>query len=116
MADTAVTLTLAPLDAFSDAIGAATSISAGDTAVIAAVGRTDKLLIEVVNTTAAKTATIKAGVGPRAALGDLVLSFGATETRFISIESARFAQANGTVRVTMEGAGTVRAIRLPAGS
>lgn len=116
MADTAVSLDLAPLDAFSDAIGTATAISAGDTAVIAAVGRTDKLLIEVVNTTNAKTATIKAGVGPRAALGDLVLSFGATETRFISIESARFAQANGTVRVTMEGAGTVRAVRLPAGS
>lgn len=116
MADTAVTLTLAPLDAFSGAIGAATAISAGDTAVIAAVGRTDKLLIEVTNTTAAKDVTIEAGVGPRAALGDLVLAFGATETRFISIESARFVQANGTVRVTMEGAGSVRAVRLPAGS
>jgi len=116
MADTAVSLNLAPLDAFSDAIGAATTISAGDTAVIAAVGRTDKLLIEVVNTTASKDVTIKAGVGPRAALGDLVLEFDATETRFISIESARFAQANGTVRVTMEGAGSVRAVRLPAGS
>lgn len=116
MADTAVSLTVAPLDAFSNAIGAATAISAGDTAVIAAVGRTDKLLIEVVNTTAEKDVTIKAGVGPRAALGDLVLEFGATERRHISIESARFAQADGTVRVTMEGAGTVRAIRLPAGS
>jgi len=116
MADTAVSLTLAPLDAFSDAIGAATAISAGNTAVIAAVGRTDKLLIEVVNTTTGKTVTVEAGVGPRAALGDLVQSFGAAETRFISIESARFAQANGTVRVTMEGAGAIRAVRLPAGS
>ena len=116
MADTAVTLTVTPMDAFTDVIGAATAISAGDTAVIAAVGRTDKLLIQVTNTTDKKDVTIEAGVGPRAALGDLVLEFGATETRFISIESARFAQANGTVRVTMEGAGTVRAIRLPAGS
>ncbi len=116
MADTAVSLTTTPMDAFTGAIGAATAISAGDTAVIAAVGRTDKLLIEVVNTTGSKDVTIKAGVGPRAALGDLVLEFGATETRFISIESARFAQANGTVRVTMEGAGSVRAVRLPAGS
>lgn len=116
MADTPVTLTVTPMDAFTDAIGAATAISAGDTAVIAAVGRTDKLLIQVTNTTDKKNVTIEAGVGPRAALGDLVLEFGATETRFISIESARFAQANGTVRVTMEGAGSVRAIRLPAGS
>ena len=116
MADTPVSLTAAPLDEFSDVIGAATAISAGNTAVVAAVGRTDKLLLEVVNTTEDKTVTIHAGVGPRAALGDLVLTFGATETRFISIESARFAQADGSVRVTMEGAGSVRAVRLPAGS
>lgn len=116
MADTAVSLDLAPLDDFSGAMNAATAISASDTAVIAAVGRTDKLLIQVTNTTAAKNVTVAAGVGPRAALGDLVVKFGASETRFISIESARFVQANGTVRVTMEGAGSVRAVRLPAGS
>ena len=116
MADTAVSLDLAPLDSFSDAMSAATAISAGDTAVIAAVGRTDKLLIQVTNTTNEKDVTVHAGVGPRAALGDLVVEFGASETRFISVESARFAQANGTVRVTMEGAGSVRAVRLPAGS
>ena len=116
MADTTVALSAAPLDSFSGAIPAATAISAGDTAVIAAVGSTDKLLIQVVNTTEDKDVTIRAGVGPRAALGDLVLEFGEAETRFIAVESARFAQANGTVRVTMEGAGSVRAVRLPAGS
>ena len=116
MADTAVALDSASLDSFSAAIGTATAISAGDTAVIAAVGRTDKLVIQVVNTTAAKDVTVEAGVGPRSPLGDLVTEFGATETRFIAIESARFVQANGTVRVTMEGAGSVRAVRLPAGS
>ncbi len=116
MADTAVALTTTPMDAFTGIIGAATAISAGDTAVVAAIGRTDKLLIEVVNTTTGKTVTVEAGVGPRAALGDLVQTFGATERRHISIESARFAQADGTVRVTMEGAGTVRALRLPPGS
>ncbi|HET9026090.1 MAG TPA: hypothetical protein VFN07_00990 [Trueperaceae bacterium] len=116
MADTAVVVGAVPLDSFSSVIGAATAISAGDTAVIAAGGFTGRLLLQVTNTTAAKDVTIKAGVGPRAALGDLVLEFGATETRYIAIESARFAQANGSIRVTMEGAGSVRASRLPAGS
>lgn len=116
MADTAVALTTTPMDSFTGIIGAATAISAGDTAVVAAAGTTDNLLIEVVNTTAAKTVTVVAGVGPRAELGDLVATFGAAERRHVAVESARFAQSDGTVRVTMEGAGTVRAIKLPAGA
>jgi len=49
MADTAVALTTTPMDSFTGIIGAATAISAGDTAVVAAAGTTDNLLIEVVN-------------------------------------------------------------------
>lgn len=116
MADTAVTVRAVPMDAFSAAVTTATAISAGDTAVIDAGGVTTKLLIIATNTTDAKSLTVAAGVGPRAALGDLVQAFGATQTRHIVIESARFAGADGKVRVTFEGAGSIAAYRLPAGS
>lgn len=116
MADTAVTTRDIPLDAFSAAQGSATAISAGDTAVIDAGGVTTKLLVVITNTTTEKDVTVEAGVGPRAALGDLVQECGATETRAIVLESARFAQADGKVRVTFEGAGSITAYRLPPGS
>lgn len=116
MADTPVSLTKVTLDAFGAAQEAATAISAGDTAVLKVGSWTGKLLIAVTNTTASKDVTILAGVGPRAALGALVQKFGAAETRVVAIESARFAQANGDVRLVFEGAGSVRASRLPAGT
>lgn len=116
MADTPVTLTKVALDKFTEPVTAATSISAGDTAVIDAGSVTTKLLLEVNNTTNNKKVTIEAGVGPRAALGDLVLTFADSQTRYVAIESARFAQGDGSVRVTYEGAGAIRAIRLPKGA
>lgn len=116
MADVPVTPVNVPLDVFSAAASAATSLTAGDVAVIAADGVTGKLLIEVTNTTDQKDVTVHAGVGERAALGDLVLKFGATQTRWIAVESARFGQADGTILVEFEGAGSIRALRLPPGS
>lgn len=96
-----------------------TTISVANGAVVDPGGDTDSFLLEVRNTNAAeKDVTIKAGVGPTAGLGDLVVPVAAdTGVQVICIESARFAQADGTVNIDFEAAmtGTVAAYRLPAG-
>lgn len=98
---------------------AGTAINVSNGAVVDPAGDTDSFLIEVRNTTAAeKDVTIKAGVGPTADLGDLVVPVAAnTGVQIICIESARFAQADGTVNIDFEASmtGTVAALRLPAG-
>lgn len=115
MADVPVPLVNTPMDDFSSD-SEATALTAGDVGVISAGSDTDNLLVMVTNTTAQRDVTVVAGVGPRSARGDLVVEFDANETRFLAVESARFAQADGTVRVVMEGAGSIRAVRLPAGA
>ena len=88
---------------------------------IAAGGKTDKIFLRVNNTNAgAKNVTVKAGVNPpafRQGLGDLVVSVPATTgERYIGpLESARFAQADGSISVDCEAAmtGTISAYRMP---
>lgn len=97
---------------------AGTAITPANGAEIDA-GYTDNLLIEVRNTAAAEyDVTIRTGVGPLAALGDLVVPVPATSgVKLIAVDSARFVQADGKIHLDFEAlmAGTVAAYRLPKG-
>lgn len=122
MADTAVTLTSLGLSA-ETADPAGTSIVHADTHVITPTKGTGKLAIRLVNTTAStKTMTILAGDNPpaqSAGQGDLTISFGAGNVtpvvKWVVVESARFIQDNGTIRITVAASttGTISAFQLP---
>ena len=84
------------------------TIDTNGTVPIAAGGMTDHLFIEVINTDdAALTVTVKAGDYPpaaRAGIGDLAVAMAAsgtaTDKRIIGpLESARFAQDDGSINV-----------------
>jgi len=97
------------------------------TVPIAAGGRTERLIIEVINTAAAAlTFKVLKGANPpahRAGVGDLSVALAATGTatdkRIVGpFESARFAQADGKINVSFLAAsstpaGTIRIYRLP---
>ena len=79
-----------------------------------------RLLLVLNNTTAAtKKITIKKGTtnppAMRKDLGDLVLSLLEKTTQVIVVESARFANPDGTISLSFEGSttGFVSALRLP---
>lgn len=84
------------------------------------VKRHRKLLVRINSTFAgAKLFTFKAGANPpanRARLGDLALSIN-NAVQLVALESARFAQADGTIWLDVEAnaTGTVEAIALPDG-
>lgn len=113
-------------DLVADAAGtppSATDIDPADGAIINAGGDFHGLLVEITHTAAsAKDITIKAGVGARSSLGDLEVEFAAgnvnPQTRVFALESARFAQADGSIHIDFEtgATGTVRAYRLPRGA
>ncbi len=118
MARTAVPITSLPANA-GTAGAAGTAADPTNGHLIAAGGLTRRLLLVVKNTAAgAKNATLKAGVNPpafRAGVGDLVVSVPATTgVRYIVVEAARFAQANGDINLDLEAGttGTVEAYRL----
>ena len=83
----------------------------------------DTVILRVTNTTAgAKNVTIKAGDNPpadAAGQGDLVTAFGAGNVtpvvKFITFESARFLQSDGTVHIDVEAGttGFISAWRIP---
>lgn len=123
MARDAVTITeLSPNTAATQPAG--TAISAANGAVIAgAAGRADDILIRVTNTNGTqRTVTFKAGDNPpaiRKGLGDLAVIVPATTgDKVVVLESARFAQSDGSVEVDFEAsmAGIISAVRLPKGS
>lgn len=106
---------------------AAQAIDTDGIVPIAAGGRTDRLILEIVNVAAvALTVKVKAGDNPpahRAGVGDLSVAMAATGTatdkRIIGpFESGRFIQDDGTVSVSFTAASatpnaTVRCYRLP---
>jgi hypothetical protein len=122
MARTNVPVTALSLDAKVDA-PAAVAIVHGDGATIAASGDTRKLLVVLTNTTAAeKVMTIKKGLGSqavRAGVGDLAITFAAgnatAQVKYVVIESARFAQADGSISIDFaaDTTGFMNAYRLP---
>lgn len=122
MADTAITGTVLSLNA-ETANPAGTAIVHANTHVITPSGPSSKLAIRLTNTTASeKTMTILAGDNPpadAAGQGDLVLTFAAGDStpviKWVVIESARFIQNNGTVRINVAASttGNIAAIELP---
>lgn len=121
MARDAVALTaLAVNAATEEGAGVAINPANGDT--IANAGQHRRLVLRVYNSAAGpKNVTLKAGVNPpafRAELGDLVVAVTNAKTVMIPIESARFAQADGTILVDFEAGmtGTVWAYKMPGDS
>lgn len=112
-----VTITTPALNAGTDT-PAGTTINTTNGAVIAAGGRTRKMLLRITNTNGSdRVATVKAGVGPRAGIGDLAITVPATTGDvLVPVESARFGQANGDIYVDFAAsmAGKISALRLPA--
>ncbi len=122
MADTAITGTDLTLNAaVADPEG--TAIVHANTHVITPTGPSSKLAIRLTNTTAAsKVMTILAGDNPpadAAGQGDLAITFADGSTtpvvKWVVIESARFIQNNGTIRITVAASttGFISAIELP---
>ena len=122
MADTAITGTVLALNA-ETANPAGTAIVHANTHVITPTGQSSKLAIRLTNTTASeKTMTILAGDNPpadAAGQGNLVLTFAAGDStpviKWVVIESARFIQNDGTVRIDVAASttGNIAAIELP---
>lgn len=88
--------------------------------VVNASGNTRGLLLQITNTSGAdKVVTVKAGDNPpafRAGLGDLEITVPATSGNvWISLESARFVQDDGTINIDLATGhtGVARAFRLP---
>jgi len=67
----------------------------------------ERLLLKFLGVAASNTITIVAGARPpsqRAGLGSLTFALTTTQVKYIVVETARFLQANGTIRATA-GAG-----------
>lgn len=120
MARDAIAITALSLDGGTDE-PAGTTIVVANGGNVAAGGDSRGLVLRVDNTTASeKDVTIKAGAAPavRRGLGDLTVAIAASTVSYITLETARFAQADGSIDVDFEAAmtGTVSALRLPAGA
>jgi hypothetical protein len=119
MARDAISIVTHPVNTGTDP-GAGTTINPANGGVIAAGGKTTRLLIRVENTNAAgKNVTVKAGIQPpawRASLGDLVVQVPATTgVRDLVIESARFGQTNGDIYLDFETGMTGKAYAITIG-
>lgn len=119
MARDAVSITTLTLNAGTDE-PAGTAITPANGASIPAGGDTRKLLIRVTNThTSPHTVTIRAGVNPpafRKGLGDASVTLAATTgVAYLTVESARFVQADGSIWLDFDSGmtGKVMAFRLP---
>lgn len=111
MSDTAVALSALTAGSVSTAIDTAgTSVSTGNTAVLAAVGNTRQLVIGLYGT-GASTATLVAGDEPpseNAAIGNGDAQTIAVGKAYVLVVPAgRYVQDNGTVRVLIGGTGPV---------
>jgi hypothetical protein len=123
MADFAVTnVTWGSKDFTTTSAAVGTAIVASETAVITPTGPLEEMVIEISNTYAgAIVPVVKAGANPPASsagLGDLTLTTLAnTSGRGIlpPLESARFLQANGTLRIDFpaNAAGYIIAMQKP---
>ncbi|NUQ69707.1 MAG: hypothetical protein HUU17_02675 [Chthonomonadales bacterium] len=101
---------------------AGTTIAPANGATIPAGGSTRRLIIRVTNTHGADHAVVvKAGANPpafRQGLGDLSITVPATSgVRYLTLESARFVQADGAIWLDFETGmtGKVMAFQLPDG-
>jgi len=118
MADIPITLTTLARNA-STAQPAGTAIVAANTHVIAPTKASSKVIVQLNNTFAgAKDFTILAGKNPpadAAGQGDLVVSLAQNATGLVVLESARFWQSDGTIRINVAAAttGFISAIQLP---
>ncbi len=99
---------------------AGTTIVPANGASIAAGGDTRKLVIRVTNTHGSDhVVTVRAGANPpafRRGIGDATITVPATTgVRYITVESARFAQADGAIWLDFDSGmtGKVMAFRLP---
>ncbi len=122
MARDAVTVTALSLNA-GTTTPTGTTINTTNGAVITLPAKARKMLIRVTNTitNATKTVTVKAGeypAAPRQGLGDLAVVVAQSNERIICIETARFAQDDGTVNVDFSTGmtGTISAMTLPSGA
>jgi L-asparagine transporter-like permease len=126
MARDAVAITALGIDAATNAM-AGVAITAANGVTLAAAGNTGRLLLEIINTTAAeKVITVVAPTdnphAVRASLGNLAITFAAGNStpvvKYVVLESARFAQTSGAIHVDFaaDTTGFVRAYRLPRGS
>ena len=113
MADTAVALsdyTSTSGALVSAASSAGTSVTTGNTAVIAAVGNTRQLAI-LIEGSAASTVTFEAGDEPpseRSGLGaSSAITIASGEEYILMVPAGRFVQSNGTVRMLVGGTGPV---------
>lgn len=120
MARDAVSI-VAPAVNAATAWGAGTTITPANDAYLSPAGNTQGLFLRITNTHGSDhTVTIKAGDNPpafRAGLGDLEITVPATSGDVVvPLESARFAQNDGTINVDFETdhAGKIYAVRLPA--
>lgn len=76
----------------------------------------NKLLVVFHGAGASMTATFNAGTYSDSAIGDLVVTVGATAVVAIVVESARFKDADGYITIDCAGTsatGTIEAIELP---
>lgn len=118
MARDAVAITNLSLNTGVDTV-TGTTINAANDLIIAAAGDSERLLIEVTNShTDPHDVTLVAGSNPpafRAGLGDAVYEVGASESAFFIVESARFAQSDGSIHIDLETGhtGVAKAYRLP---
>jgi ribosome-binding ATPase YchF (GTP1/OBG family) len=118
MARGSVTITAVPIETATVRPAGLTVVQA-DGATIPAAGDTRKLLIEFNQTDAtARVATIVKGAGAqavRSGIGNLVTVGTQNVPEYVILESARFAQADGSIHIDFAAswAGTVRAYRLP---
>ena len=122
MADTAITLTSLALNT-ATLNTAGTAIVHANTHVITPTKRLDKVLLRITNTTASqKVATILAGDNPPAGAAgqgnlDVTLAAGDLTATFahVVLESARFLQNDGTIRITVAASmtGFIAAFQLP---
>lgn len=88
---------------------------------VPAKGEAEDVILIVANTyTAAENVIVRAGAGPvpafRASLGDLTVAVPASSTAIVGpFESARFAQADGSLNVDFSAGitGTIVALRVP---
>ena len=117
-ARTNVPITYLTKDGF-NANPATTAIDASNGNTIAAPVGAAALLVEVTNSFAgAKHVIFKGGANPpaqRTGLGDLDRSLAQNEVNLFVLETARFAQADGSISIdfTASTTGTLRAIALP---
>lgn len=119
MARTAITV-----DALTESTSAtptSTTIDATNSHVIPATAQVGETVLRINNTTAStKIVTIKAGANPpavAAGLGDLAISLAQNVTGVVTLDTARFLQADGTVNVDVAASmtGTIEAYQLPQG-